>query len=143
MMVHEHNALTAAAWIAKFAVPVAGAEASDTPGVTLPLAGLRIAVKDNIDVAGMVTTAACPGFAYSAEVSAEVVLCLVAAVVYFLVVVPYNRLRKKGEVEQAQDTELGLLTEIRNLMRDGSSETVAGPGTGPNPDTAKHTSGDK
>jgi hypothetical protein len=28
-------------------------------------------------------------------------------------------------------------------MKDGSSaETVAGPGTGPSPDTAKHTSGD-
>ena len=76
-------------------------------------------------------------------ISAAINFILVAAVVYFLVVVPYNRLRKKGEVEQAQDTELGLLTEIRNLLRDGASETVAGPGTGPNPDTAKHTSGDK
>jgi len=45
----------------------------------LPLYGVPFAVKDNIDVAGMVTTAACPGFAYSAEVSAEVVLRLVAA----------------------------------------------------------------
>jgi large conductance mechanosensitive channel len=77
-------------------------------------------------------------------ISAAINFLLVAAVVYFLVVTPYNRLRKKGEVEQAQDTELSLLTEIRNLMRDGSSaETVAGPGTGPEPDTAKHTSADK
>ena len=77
-------------------------------------------------------------------ISAAINFVLVAAVVYFLVVVPYNRLRKKGEVEQAQDTELGLLTEIRNLLKDGSSaETVTGPGTGPDPDTAKHTSGDK
>ena len=58
--------------------------------------------------------------------------------------VPYNRLRKKGEVEQAQDTELSLLTEIRNLLKDGvSAETVTGPGTGPSPDTAKNTSADK
>jgi large conductance mechanosensitive channel len=58
--------------------------------------------------------------------------------------VPYNRLRKKGEVEQAQDTELSLLTEIRNLLQDGTSaETVTGPGTGPSPDTAEFTSGDK
>jgi large conductance mechanosensitive channel len=57
--------------------------------------------------------------------------------------VTYNRLRKKGEVEQAQDTELSLLTEIRNLLTDGkSAETVTGPGTGPSPDTAKYTSGD-
>jgi large conductance mechanosensitive channel len=68
---------------------------------------------------------------------------LVAAVVYFLVMAPYERLRKKGEVEQAQDTELSLLTEIRNIIAatDGQSgETVTGPGTGPSPDTAKHTS---
>ena len=77
-------------------------------------------------------------------ISAAINFVLVAAVVYFLVVVPYNRLRKKGEVEQAQDTELSLLTEIRNLLVDGSSaETVTGPGTGPSPDTAKFTSGDK
>jgi large conductance mechanosensitive channel len=76
-------------------------------------------------------------------ISAAINFILVAAVVYFLVVVPYNRLRKKGEVEQAQDTELTLLTEIRNVLRDGASaETVTGPGTGPSPDTAKFTSGD-
>jgi large conductance mechanosensitive channel len=76
--------------------------------------------------------------------SAAINFVLVAAVVYFLVVVPYNRLRKKGEVEQAQDTELSLLTEIRNIIKDGSSaETVTGPGTGPSPDTATITSADK
>jgi large conductance mechanosensitive channel len=76
--------------------------------------------------------------------SAAINFVLVAAVVYFLVVVPYNRLRKKGEVEQAQDTELSLLTEIRNLLKDGASaETVTGPGSGPSPDTAAVTSADK
>jgi large conductance mechanosensitive channel len=76
--------------------------------------------------------------------TAAINFILVAAVVYFFVVVPYNRLRKKGEVEQAQDTELSLLTEIRNIIRDGSSaETVTGPGTGPSPDTAETTSADK
>jgi large conductance mechanosensitive channel len=76
--------------------------------------------------------------------TAAINFVLVAAVVYFFVVVPYNRLRKKGEVEQAQDTELSLMTEIRNIIRDGSSaETVTGPGTGPDPDTANVTSGDK
>jgi allophanate hydrolase len=39
----------------------------------LPLFGVPFAVKDNIDVAGLTTTAACPGFAYVAEQSAEVV----------------------------------------------------------------------
>jgi allophanate hydrolase len=38
-----------------------------------PLDGLRFAVKDNIDVSTMLTTAGCPAFAYSAERSAPVV----------------------------------------------------------------------
>ncbi len=50
--------------------------------------------------------------------SAFINFILVAAVVYFLVVMPYNRLRKKGEVEQAEDTELAILTEIRDLLAD-------------------------
>ena len=75
--------------------------------------------------------------------SAAINFILVAAVVYFLVVMPYNRLRKKGEVEQAQDTELSLLTEIRNLLAGTEGEHVTGPGTGPSPDTAKTTSADR
>ena len=76
--------------------------------------------------------------------SAAINFVLVAGVVYFLVVAPYNRLRKKGEVEQAQDTELSLLTEIRDLMSDGGSgKHVTGPGTGPSPDTAEYTSADR
>ncbi|OSM96599.1 allophanate hydrolase [Lonsdalea populi] len=45
----------------------------------LPLFGVPFAVKDNIDVAGWPTTAACPAFAYTAERDAEVVARLKAA----------------------------------------------------------------
>jgi len=45
----------------------------------LPLYGVPFAVKDNIDVAGLPTTAACPGFAYDAGESAETVQRLVDA----------------------------------------------------------------
>jgi allophanate hydrolase len=45
----------------------------------LPLAGLRFAVKDNIDVAGLPTTAACPAFAYTPSAHAHVVQRLLSA----------------------------------------------------------------
>ncbi|MGL5114483.1 MAG: allophanate hydrolase [Beijerinckiaceae bacterium] len=46
---------------------------------SLPLWGVPFAVKDNIDVAGLPTTACCPGFAHVPEVSATVVDKLRAA----------------------------------------------------------------
>ncbi|MBT2501775.1 allophanate hydrolase [Curtobacterium sp. ISL-83] len=46
---------------------------------TLPLAGLLFAVKDNIDVAGLPTTAAAPTFAYSPSADATAVARLRAA----------------------------------------------------------------
>lgn len=44
-----------------------------------PLWGIPFAVKDNIDVAGCDTTAACPAYAYRPEKSAETVRRLIAA----------------------------------------------------------------
>src|SRR4029453_15024396 len=44
-----------------------------------PLGGLRFAVKDNIDVAGVPTPAACPDFAYVPERTAPVVQRLLDA----------------------------------------------------------------
>ncbi|MBP2550570.1 allophanate hydrolase [Neorhizobium galegae] len=46
---------------------------------SLPLWGIPFAVKDNIDVAGLPTTAACPAFAYAAQQDATVVARLRAA----------------------------------------------------------------
>src|SRR6266700_3454543 len=45
----------------------------------LPLYGIPFAVKDNIDVAGVPTTAACPAYAYLARASAPVVRRLLDA----------------------------------------------------------------
>jgi allophanate hydrolase len=46
---------------------------------SLPLYGLRFAIKDNIDLAGVPTTAGCPDFAYTPTKSAAVVERLMAA----------------------------------------------------------------
>lgn len=54
-------------------------EAKQKAGADLPLFGATFAVKDNIDVAHMPTTAACPAFAYTPERSAPVVQRLLDA----------------------------------------------------------------
>ncbi|SNT16797.1 allophanate hydrolase [Sphingomonas laterariae] len=48
-------------------------------GEALPLAGVPFAIKDNIDLAGLPTTAACPDFAYTPARSATVVQRLIDA----------------------------------------------------------------
>ncbi|MDE0878352.1 MAG: allophanate hydrolase [Sphingomonas bacterium] len=73
-----------AVWISRFDpadLRVAAAAVDDriVRGETLPLAGVPFAVKDNIDVLGLDTTAACPAFAYTPTRAATVVERLIAA----------------------------------------------------------------
>src|SRR5207302_9678644 len=58
---------------------LARAIARQAAGEDLPLLGLVVGVKDNIDVAGMPTTAACPAFQYQPAQSAQVVQLLTDA----------------------------------------------------------------
>jgi allophanate hydrolase len=57
----------------------AALDAADPRDPRLPLYGLPFAVKDNIDVAGLPTTAACPAFAYTPDATAPAVARLEAA----------------------------------------------------------------
>ncbi|MGO9382006.1 MAG: large-conductance mechanosensitive channel protein MscL [Mycobacterium sp.] len=68
---------------------------------------------------------------------------LIAFVVYFFVVLPYNTLRRRGEVEQADDAQIVLLTEIRDLLaqtngdssgRHGGAAMAPTPSHGPRAD---------
>jgi len=82
--------------------------------------------------------------------SAAINFFLVAATVYFFVVLPYNTLRKKGEVEQADDAQIVLLTEIRDLLaqtngassgRHGGAATTPPPEYGPRADAESQSGG--
>jgi allophanate hydrolase len=80
----DYDAVQPQAWIERLApeAVLAAARRVDAriaAGETLPLSGVPYAVKDNIDVAGLPTTAACPAFAYRPDRSASVVERLEAA----------------------------------------------------------------
>src|SRR5260370_32122899 len=55
--------------------------------------------------------------------SAFINFFLVAMVVYFIVVLPYNTLRKRGKVEQADDAQIVLPTEIRDLLAETNGDS--------------------
>jgi len=54
-------------------------ELPSIPNASLPLYGVPFAIKDNIDLKDVPTTAGCPGFSYMPTTSAEVVKHLIAA----------------------------------------------------------------
>ena len=56
--------------------------------------------------------------------SAFINFALVAAVVYFLVVLPYNKIRRRESAESDTDKELRLLTEIRDAL--GGKDSAKG-----------------
>ena len=79
-----YDVIQPAVWISRFddetlRTAAAGVDVRVAAGEVLPLAGVPFAVKDNIDVIGLDTTAACPAFAYAPARSATVVERLVTA----------------------------------------------------------------
>jgi allophanate hydrolase len=80
----RYDAIQPQIWISKSTRDdvIAAARAVDArigAGEHLPLAGVPFAAKDNIDVAGLETTAACPAFGYRPDTSATVIERLLAA----------------------------------------------------------------
>lgn len=76
---------------------------------------------------------------FGAVIAALINFLIVAAVVYFLIVVPYNKLSElaaahKGvDADEAPATEVDVLTEIRDLLK---AQSAAGPAANfatPNP----------
>jgi allophanate hydrolase len=82
--IRAYDSIQPQAWIARCADEdvmraAARVDARIAAGERLPLAGVPFAIKDNIDLAGIATTAACADFAYEPGASAGVVENLVAA----------------------------------------------------------------
>jgi large conductance mechanosensitive channel len=67
---------------------------------------------------------------FGAIINAMIMFALTAAVVYFLVVVPFNKLQerrkaRKGIVEEVEPTDSELLREIRDLLSEQAGRRQA------------------
>ncbi|WP_051637035.1 large-conductance mechanosensitive channel protein MscL [Rhodococcus sp. UNC363MFTsu5.1] len=58
-----------------------------------------------------------------AVLSAVINFVLIAAVVYFVLIVPFNSVKERFMTEQEKEaTDIELLTEIRNLLADANAD---------------------
>ena len=65
---------------------------------------LRIPLGDNIYID------------FNAVISALIYFLIVAAVIYFVIIVPFKKIKELDTKVEEEDTELTLLTEIRDLL---------------------------
>ena len=59
---------------------------------------------------------------FNAVLTAGLNFLIVAAVVYFIIVVPFKKLKERDKKVEESETELTILTEIRDLLRQGGVE---------------------
>lgn len=68
---------------------------------------------------------------FNSVITAGINFLIIALVVYFVIVLPYKKLKELDRSVDAEETELTLLTEIRDLLREGATAV----------DTGKHAGG--
>jgi large conductance mechanosensitive channel len=59
---------------------------------------------------------------FNAVLTAGLNFLIVAAVVYFIIVVPFKKLKERDKKVEESETELTILTEIRDLLRQGGGQ---------------------
>jgi large conductance mechanosensitive channel len=102
-----------------------------TDSIITPLIN-RIGVKQKSDVGALkISIGGGQTIDLNVLLSAAINFLLIALVVYFLVVLPYNTLRKRGEVEQADDAQIVLLSEIRDLLASSNGDSPGRHGGAP------------
>ncbi len=62
----------------------------------------------------------------NAVLSSFINFLIVAAVIYFVIVVPYKKLKEMDSKVQKEETELTVLTEIRDLLEQGATADLTG-----------------
>ncbi|PRC45043.1 large conductance mechanosensitive channel protein MscL [Mycobacterium sp. ITM-2017-0098] len=62
----------------------------------------------------------------NAVLSAAINFVIVAAVIYFVIVVPFKKIKERDAKVESSETELTLLTEIRDLLRENATDGAAG-----------------
>ena len=71
-----------------------------------------------------------PSIDFHAVLSAVINFLIVAAVIYFVIVFPYKKLKERDSKVEEEETELTLLTQIRDLLSengDGSGKHGSSP----------------
>ena len=62
---------------------------------------------------------------FNAVLTAALNFVIVAAVIYFVIVVPFKKLKERDAKVVSAETELTLLTEIRDLLRENAADGSA------------------
>ena len=78
----------------------------------------------------------------NAVISAAINFLIIAAVVYFIIIVPYKKLKERDSKVEEEETQLTLLTDIRDLLAaNGSTPGKHGAEAALDADKAKSDGG--